>query len=373
MNVRNRCSLIAATVIVCCALTAVGGALHAQVTIGSGGLPARAALLDLKSMDAVNPPGATDPLNVSSVTGGLLLPRVKLLDRYTLEPFIATSDADWQNNASTRLKEMHAGMMVYNISNRAPFRPGVYTWNGDRWMASHRPPIAVGHGLMADGGGKIGLGEQLSRPISFNTDVHRFGISGSKAVEVAVPVRLSGELRYTGSAYAKNRVIMSDADGNAVWEDNISPSAAPIATLDYYGVRVDLGSSNSDLRSTKATIQLPKGRWFVVVTMLASVINGTSQGRFWVESSFYKEDADVLDKSIFVGNNTTISGHIYDNYNVISGFVIIENPENRLVSYTYKVNKVVVIRPSASNSAYVNSYGSANAGENSIVAFALVQ
>ena len=168
---------------------------------------------------------------------------------------------------------------------------------------------------------------------------------------------------------------MSDADGNAVWEDNKTvPVVAPIANLDNNGTTVTLTRSNTNLRSTKATIQLPKGRWIVMVTMLAAVANG-GVGRFWVETSFYKEDSNTFDESIFVGNNKLISGHLYDNFNIISGYVIIENKEDKVVSYTYKANKVVVIKAAGGNisSTHINGFGSKQSwSENAIVAFALV-
>ncbi|MDR3220380.1 MAG: hypothetical protein LBU22_15625 [Dysgonamonadaceae bacterium] len=108
--------------------------LSAQVTIGSFIEPEKAALLDMKDK-------AADSINETANRGGLGLPRVRLVNRNTLEPFIPVTDQDWIANAN-KLKEHHAGLMVYNINvppvkddSKADemFRQGIYIWNGERW------------------------------------------------------------------------------------------------------------------------------------------------------------------------------------------------------------------------------------------------
>jgi hypothetical protein len=103
----------------------------AQVTIGADIEPVKAALLDLKTY-------ATRPDSTTSETGGLVLSRVKLVNRTTLQPFIATSDAEWNaaNQAKTRLD--HIGLIVYNVENDANFHEGLYFWTGADWK-----PLAV--------------------------------------------------------------------------------------------------------------------------------------------------------------------------------------------------------------------------------------
>ncbi|MDR1091984.1 MAG: hypothetical protein LBL79_12990, partial [Prevotella sp.] len=103
---------------------------HAQVTIGSGKVPSRAALLEIKDQDP-------DSQNVTSTKGGLALPRVSLLDPATLEPFIARTDPDWTNLATQAdLKKNHIGLMVYNLSTASTFTKGIYVWTGDKWSVA---------------------------------------------------------------------------------------------------------------------------------------------------------------------------------------------------------------------------------------------
>ncbi|MGG5507869.1 MULTISPECIES: hypothetical protein [unclassified Myroides] len=103
-----------------------------QVTIGSEGIPNRAALLDIK--DRVQP-GTS---NETATTGGLLLPRVLLVDKTTLEPFIARTDNDWVN-PSSKIKEKHIGLQVYNLSTTNGFTKGMFIWNGIEWEKQDIP------------------------------------------------------------------------------------------------------------------------------------------------------------------------------------------------------------------------------------------
>lgn len=141
--------------------------VEAQVTIGSLNDPARAALLELKTQEET-PVSVTDVTNITSAKGGLGLPRVYLSDKSTLEPFINIADQDWIDSATTKIKEKHAGLVVYNIyvspdseneSNKI-FKQGVYVWNGATWsLMSNDPgeryfyipsfniPLTVGSGL----------------------------------------------------------------------------------------------------------------------------------------------------------------------------------------------------------------------------------
>jgi len=117
--------------------------LHGQVTIGHLDEPMEAALLDLRTQDANNPGSVTDANNITSFKGGLELPRVMLKNRRTLEPFITATES---NTNAGKLKEKHAGLMVYNI-NVSPdtetdpdkiFRQGLYSWDGKYWLPAYQ-------------------------------------------------------------------------------------------------------------------------------------------------------------------------------------------------------------------------------------------
>jgi len=101
--------------------------MSAQVTVGSGEHPGKAALLDIKAHKA-------DERNVTSSRigdGGLVLPRVKLENKSELLPFIRSNDSDIIN-----LKRLHIGLVVYNLTTpteNPDFEEDIYVWNGNNW------------------------------------------------------------------------------------------------------------------------------------------------------------------------------------------------------------------------------------------------
>ncbi|MBK5721854.1 hypothetical protein JGH11_13320 [Dysgonomonas sp. Marseille-P4677] len=95
--------------------------IHSQVTIGLGAAPAKAGLLQLKDQEP-------DNNNVTSKTGGLILPRVALVDPKTLEPFINPTEVGYSEE-----KIKNVGLLVYNMSKTSPFVQGLYCWNGETW------------------------------------------------------------------------------------------------------------------------------------------------------------------------------------------------------------------------------------------------
>lgn len=91
--------------------------IKAQVTIGSDTEPRKGTLLDLKS----------NYNKGDNATQGLGLPRVALSDYNTL-----TLDNQSQSND-------YVGLTVYNITDNANIREGIYTWDGSRWRVAVTP------------------------------------------------------------------------------------------------------------------------------------------------------------------------------------------------------------------------------------------
>jgi hypothetical protein len=96
--------------------------LYSQVTVGSDIAPAKGALFDVKTQ-------IPDKQNITSSSGGIVLPRVRLKDVNKLEPFISDNDPDIDD-----LKKKHVGLTVYNLSSDAGFVSGLYVWSGQKWL-----------------------------------------------------------------------------------------------------------------------------------------------------------------------------------------------------------------------------------------------
>jgi len=215
--------------------------INAQVTIGSGTPTVKGALLEIKSQEA-------DANNITSEKGGLGLPRVKLVNRTTLEPFISTSDPEWINATTTKIKEKHAGLVVYNLhesqvseSNADKIlRKGVYIWDGQKWnveslsqkryfyLPSFNIPLsATGTALTFD------LYAEYERQFTKNPITNPTFVSSNPAI-ATVPSPLNGrlytkeELDYVITYYDNNIMNNVTVDGNGVITyDVISINTSP--------------------------------------------------------------------------------------------------------------------------------------------------
>jgi hypothetical protein len=187
---------------------------YAQATIGLDSPPERAALLDLKSQ-------APDGDNVTSNQGGFILPRVKLVNPETFEPFISTSGADWQSETSrAELKRLHTGLQVYNLTANDDFKPGVYFWNGSRWNAltPDAPPLIPDNGL-SKSGNEIQLGGMLTRATTLTSGSHSLLLEAGGTGKVSIgtePVSASAllEVNATNKGFLLPRVALSSNTDN---------------------------------------------------------------------------------------------------------------------------------------------------------------
>lgn len=86
-----------------------------QVTIGSDEYPLSGSILDLKEKEGLE-----------NSQKGVLLPRVTLKNIFQLEPCTTTTIEN---------KELHSGLIVYNLSDTYPLTKGVYMWDGQMWKS----------------------------------------------------------------------------------------------------------------------------------------------------------------------------------------------------------------------------------------------
>ncbi|GAB6012536.1 hypothetical protein [Viscerimonas tarda] len=344
--------------------------MQAQVTIGSGEQPAKGALLDIKEQ-------AADANNVTATSGGLVVPRIKLQSLATMEPFIPANDPDWINNTQTRIKERHAGLMVYNLTADAIFKPGIYIWDGVRWQSSESYLPKAYNGLSI-GNDTLFLGGTLTKPATVNLANNTLSLTGRDTLHIATPVNLNGLLTYLdgGNAPADGMLFMSDTDGNASWEPRSTLPSTPLAVFTADGITVDMKDAvvQQNLVNTGTYIEIPPGRWLVVVTMHANVTgsNAGSSNWFWVRSSFVIEGETQINPAYFEGSNQLISGRTYWDDTTLNGYVILKNPTQAKLKFFYHVGRIEVNAGSMARPS-LNKFGSSFWKENSIVAFALAE
>jgi hypothetical protein len=196
--------------------------LKSQVTIGSTNDPVKGALLDLKTKDA---DAGTNETVEGNQNGGVVLPRVKLVNGSTLEPFIATDSNDWDPTNQEQTKKAHIGMMVYNLTDTGDFSPGTYVWNGAQWV---KEMIHANNGL-TNSGDTIRLGGALLDSTVINQGGHALNFVG-------------------GTGNANGKLYLSNV------KDNVPANTDSIVTLgiDNHTGELFAMKANSAGASTKA-------------------------------------------------------------------------------------------------------------------------
>jgi hypothetical protein len=346
-------------------------AAGAQVTIGSTGQAARAAILDLKTQSASAPQSITSDANVTSSAGGLILPRVRLLNPATLEPFIPAGDPDWINADVTGIKILHAGLTVYNLTTSNDFEPGFYSWDGNRWQIS-KATLRRGSNGISDDSDSLQIGGTIHKPAEIITD-HSLAFEGAGEVKINVPLIVTGQFKYSAGSPGHQKLFLSDAAGNASWQNNNALQTTPSAVFSATGVDLSFSQNYSPYTSTGSSIVLPPGRWCIMVTMRAEVSHETGShpdDRIWLRSTFIEEGKSSQDNAYFVDNNQLISGHVRPGKNIITGFVAMKNETGKPIRFLYSVGN---LEYGGGQKVILHNFGSSMHEENSIVAFAVGQ
>ncbi|WP_051697882.1 hypothetical protein [Prevotella sp. 10(H)] len=120
------------------AITTITFTSHAQVTIGSGSVPEKGALLELKEKTASNP-DKDDVLTLENSDRGLLFPKVSLKAWNKLTPLyggkLNTGTGVWGDDSTADEKLRATGMIVYNINTDAvDLEEGLYMWRIEEWV-----------------------------------------------------------------------------------------------------------------------------------------------------------------------------------------------------------------------------------------------
>ena len=304
------------------------GSIMAQVTIGSGVEAAKGAVLDIKTQ-------AADADNVTSMMGGVVMPRMQLQSINTLEPMISNADPD-----ITELKRLHTGLMVYNLTDNASFKEGLYVWNGAQWegvISAGSPPAAPvevenGLTLTADGsfielggalnantvitqnnnmmnftatggalsvnandfivqGGNTGIGKAPSSgnklDIGGNLQINNGnmtveGVSELRSVEIVGTSSAPSYLVYSPNDRRKaNRyLVTTGATGLAKWVSIGGLSAGDMEPLPASTLRFNPAdaSTQTDYMNTGIKVDLPPGKWLInySVRMISLGLNSAS-------------------------------------------------------------------------------------------------
>jgi len=240
----------------CLLLLLAGNYMRAQVTIGSDNEPAKAAILQIKSQE----PNAK---NETSTSGGLLFSRVELQSLTSLMPFIP--DAQLTTEA-----KKHTGLVVYNLKSDASFTPGLYVWDGAKWVnASLAEPWHVqgGSDKLATANteniyqvGKVAIGSKSSGTytlqvtgnsnITLNSRVGSSTVVGAESIGSTLTVGTTSHLKgFVGintapATYNLNVNGTSNVSGNSRMGSSTVVSWQTVGTTQSVGTNLTVGGTS---------------------------------------------------------------------------------------------------------------------------------
>ncbi len=121
------------------------------------------------------------------------MPRVRLENLNTLQPFISTSDPEWVSNSA---QAKHKGLVVYNLNTASPFAEGLYVWSGATWEETSWD---VQNGLteyVSSGNAAIELGGNLIKTTDINLNGNNFSITTGAEKKMVINGELQADHLY---------------------------------------------------------------------------------------------------------------------------------------------------------------------------------
>lgn len=346
-------------------------------------------------------PNASAQLEVNSSSKGFLPPRVTL-----------TGTADVTTIASPA-----TGLMVYNTATAgtspANVTPGIYYYDGAKWqrVINQQPDATVEFNTANPNSGSPTFTPNTPASKDYvyvsTVDNSQWTYNGTSYVTYTPPAstawytqstttdagsnKTSGVYRtgnvgigttsFTPStklhivsstagtgfrlvdgSQGANKVLQSDANGNASWATNVAVTPAVIGVMGS-------GAANTTQNAyTGAYITLPNGKWSVSVSMLAVT---PSAGDYWIRSGFSLSSSSIaLGADAVSGGPTLVSAFVHGGgyYTMLTGTIIINNTSGANRTYYYCTGATGVWNSGTTGAQFTN-LGRDVYGENSIVAY----
>jgi len=378
-----------------CLSTAVSGL--AQVGVGTASVDASARF----QVDA----------HSSTNAKGFLPPRVELQ---------GTNDAQFGTagnpSGTPRITSPATGLLVYNTatagSGTATVTPGLYYYDGSKWQRIiNQPPDATVEFTSSNDnpntGGTSFSGTAASRDVVYvssgnasqwtyngsayvtytppastawyaqsspndagsnkTSGVYRTGNVGIGTTSFTPSTKLDIRASTAGTGFrlvdgsqGANKVLQSDANGNASWVTNVAVTPSVIGVM--YG---DFKNTKQN-ECTGAYIELPPGKWSVTVSMLAQT---SSSGTYWIRSGFSTNSANGSTVGEDAIGANMISGlNFGGKFSMLNGTIIIWNQSASTKTYYYHLATTGVYDGGNPNALFID-IGTNKLGENSIIAY----
>jgi 6-phosphogluconolactonase (cycloisomerase 2 family) len=160
-----------------------------------------------------NAPDASAGLDVNFTDKGLLIPRVSLLNTTTANP----------------VTDPAISLLVYNTATAGDVTPGYYFWNGTAWTRLS--------GSLSGSGTANYLPKWTDANTLGSSQVYDDGTNvGIGTVTPGAKLEVSGTLKVTDGSQGANKVLTSNAEGLASWQESelTELASAPCTSVGPY-------------------------------------------------------------------------------------------------------------------------------------------
>lgn len=144
-----------------------------------------------------------------------------------------------------------------------------------------------------------------------------------------------------------DRVLTSDANGNAYWRQTAAVKNTILGSLSAGGVNIP--STQGSYLSTGSSITLPaNSRYIVTVSFIMAQAGGVTtpaNSSFWLRSFFADAPGSSTSTGDVIGGKSLISGLLpgSSNYSTLTGSVIIHNTSSNPKTYYYMAGFVSAV------------------------------
>ena len=233
-----------------------------------------------------------------------------------------------------------------------------WTWNGTAYV-TYTPPASTawfGQSSTTDAGSNKSSGIYRTGNVGIGTT----SFTPSTKLDIRASTAGTG-FRLVDGSQGANKVLQSDANGNASWATNVAITPAVIGTM---GVGTAEIGANS---YTGAYITLPNGKWSVSVSMLA---NTSSGGNYWLRTGFSRQSGTNDGLGPDGIGPSLVSGYVLGSGRLcmLNGTVIINNTSGANKTYYFWTGEIGTY-DSGSTSVKFSNLGRNSYGENSIIAY----
>jgi len=173
----------------------------------------------------------------------------------------------------------------------------------------------------------------------------------------AAKLHVAGTVRIADGTQGANKVLTSDASGNATWVTNTGITPAVTANLSSTAYNL----TNAAGQYTGSYLTLPPGKWSVQINILLP----SDASSLWVRSGFSSSSSSYISSGDVIGASLASGYKAANAFGMLIGTIIINNTSGSNKTYYYWSQNLVVY----SGSLSLSNFGTSLWMEDQIIAY----